>query len=230
MRIKTFARIFPVVALLLSCTHPFGGKKIKRGVISYAITYDSTMLEKVDPRLLPSALTVSFNENRTFNAIEALSGSVSISIISDPGKQLFVTMLKVFSKKLYHAEQYEKGKYPALYSRIPRVLISTDFEEMEMLGYRCKRVTGHFVDNPGYSFDIIYTDEIAISEPNKNTPYEAINGVLLVFDLKLNNTLMHIKAQSVERKRVSRKLFEIPDDYKEVDFQTITDLIYMLQQ
>jgi len=204
--------------------------KINEGQITYSIEYDSLTLEKIDKKILPTTLTVRFKDNNTFNSIEALSGAVNISIISQPSEERYVTLLKVFNKKLYHDEPYTSEHYPALYSKIPPVVIDSLQENIEYLGFKCKKVRGHFADSPDFKFDIIFTNEIQIEDPNINTPFESVKGVMLVFNLRFNKLNMFLKAQSVEEVSINTNEFQIPSDYKHVDFTTMSELVYLLQQ
>lgn len=214
---------------LVSCG-PKHSKNITEGVIEYDIDYDSITLSRIDKKVLPSSLVVQFQDNNTINTIEALSGAVTISIISQPRKREFVTLLKVFNKKLYHDEPYTEGLYPALYARIPKVVIDSLNQECNFLGFKCFRVQGYYVDTPDSRFEIIYTNDISIDNPNQNTPFEGIEGVMLAFNLRLSKVNMFLKAREVRKSRISGKAFTIPDDYKRVDLQTMTDLLYLLQQ
>lgn len=213
-----------------SCSEIIRKKGINEGVIKYEITYDSSTSSKVDVRLLPSSLIIKFKDNNTLNTIDAFSGAISISIICNNTNQQFVTLVKVFNKKLYHQEQSTEGKYPALYSKIPTVNVLPNHEPCKFLGYQCYKAKGFFSDKPESEFEIIYTKEIAINNPNINTPFEGIDGVLLAFNLRINSLMMHLKAKSVKKSQISDETFSVPTDYNEVDFQTITDLIYLLQQ
>jgi hypothetical protein len=215
--------------LMSSCEskHP---KEIREGQIDYCIEYDTLTLSRIDKKILPSSLIVRFCNNNTINTIDALSGAVTISIISQPSKKEFATLLKVFNKKLYHSEPYANGQYPALYARIPKVIIDTLVNDCDYLGFQCKSVMGYFADNPDSKFEIIYTKQISIDKPNLNTPFENIDGVMLGFNLRFNRIDMRLRARSVTKTKVNADAFSIPPDYKKVDFQTMTDLIYLLQQ
>ena len=148
------------VLTISSCNDIIGRKKIKEGIIKYEITYDSLTGKKIDVRMLPSALTVKFKDNNTLNTIEAFSGAISISIISNHTNQQFITLVKVFNKKLYHEEPNTAEKYPALYARIPSVKITSNDEPCKYLGYHCYKAKGYFADQPDSEFEIIYTKEI----------------------------------------------------------------------
>jgi len=215
---------------ITSCREIITKKRIKEGVIKYEITYDSATSKKMDIRLLPSSLIVKFKDNNTLNTIDAFSGAISISIISNHVNQQFVTLVKVFNKKLYHEEPNTDGKYPALYAKIPSVKIISNHEPCRFMSYRCYKAKGYFADRPDSEFEIIYTKEIDINAPNINTPFEEIDGVLLAFNLRINSLMMRLEAKSVKKVKISDDTFSIPQDYTPVDFQTITDLIYLLQQ
>lgn len=219
-----------IAFVLYSCGDSAVRKRIKEGVIKYEINYSSATTQRIDKHFLPSSLIVRFKDNNTINTIDALSGAISISIINNHISQQFITMVKVFNKKLYHDESNTSGQYPALYSRIPNVIITSDGESCKFLGYNCTKALGYFADQPDSEFEIIYTKEIDIENPNTNTPFEQINGVMLSFNLRINSLTMQLKATSVKKSKIPPELFSIPPDYVRVDFQTITDLIYLLQQ
>ncbi|MCB8964493.1 MAG: hypothetical protein H6536_05585 [Bacteroidales bacterium] len=223
--------IFSLVLIVAtSCRDIIARKHIREGIIKYGISYDSTTTAKIDATLLPSLLTVKFKNNNTLNTIEALSGAITISIISNHTNHTFTTMAKVFNKKFYHEEANTEGKYPALYSGIPTVNLISDNEPCKFLGYKCFRAKGFFADKPNATFEIIYTQEIDIANPNINTPFQNINGVMLRFNLRMNTTMMQLTAESVKRSKISDDTFTTPSDYNAVDFKTITELIYLLQQ
>lgn len=219
-----------VILFTLSSCISKSPKQISEGLIEYDIEYDTLTLSRLDKKILPSSMVVRFSNNNTINTIDGLSGAISISIISQPSKKEFTTLLKVFNKKLYHSEPYTNGHYPAPYSRIPKVNIDTLITDCDYIGYKCKSVMGYFADRPDNKFKIIYTKQIAIDNPNLNTPFESIDGVMLGFNLRFNNLDMKLKARNVSKESIDKDLFKIPKDYKMVDFQTMTDLIYLLQQ
>ncbi|HDP75467.1 MAG TPA: hypothetical protein ENN49_06290 [Bacteroidales bacterium] len=219
-----------VILFSLSSCISKSPKEIGEGRIEYDIEYDTLTLSRVDKKILPSSLIVRFYNNNTINTIDALSGAVTISIISQPAKKEFTTMLKIFNKKLYYSEPYTNGHYPALYARIPKVNVDTLVKDFDYIGYKCKSVMGYFADNPERKFEIIYTKQIAIDNPNLNTPFESIDGVMLGFNLRFNNVEMKLRACNVTKENINADAFKIPEDYKKVDFQTMTDLIYLLQQ
>lgn len=229
-----YFRISIVLVLLIvffsSCREMIGRKRIKEGIIKYEITYDSITSKKTDTRLLPSALIVKFKDNNTLNIIDAFSGAISIAIISNHTNQQFITLVKVFNKRLYHEEPNTNGKYPALYAKIPPVKIVSNHEKCKFLGYNCYKAKGYFADQPNSEFEIVYTNEIDINSPNINTPFEEIDGVMLSFNLRINSLMMQLNAKSVKKAKIADEVFSIPPDYTFVDFQTITDLIHLLQQ
>lgn len=216
--------------ILCSCGGRVKNNSISEGVITYDITYDSAIQSRYDAWLLPSELIVRFNSNHSINSIEALGGAISISIIKNPERNEFSTLLKIFNKKLYHSEPIEQERYPALYSRMPAVKLISEGETCEFLGYSCTKAKGYFADNPDFPFEIIYTSQIQIENPNAHTPFEEVKGTLLQFNIRLNNLIMHATARSVKSEHVPLELFAPPSDYVVTDSQTIANLIYTLQQ
>lgn len=218
------------VVAISSCNSITGKKHINEGIIKYEITYDSITSKKIDTRLFPSALLVQFKNNNTLNTIDVFSGTVSLSIAKNEMLQQYITLVKVFNKKMYYDEPYVDGKYPALYARIPAVTLTSNNVPCKYLGYKCLKAKGYFADRRESEFEIIYTREIGIRSPNVNTPFEQIDGVMLTFNLRINSLMMILKAKSVRGNSIPDGIFEIPENYTRVDFQTITELIYLLQQ
>ena len=52
-------------------------------------------------------------------------------------------------------------------------------------GYKCK-LARVFIEDVPTPIDVYYTEDIHIENPNRNTPFSEINGVLLEFETTMN--------------------------------------------
>ncbi len=222
------AIIAGAASLCQSCGKKASRKNIIEGEITYTIGYDSIPM-KYDKDLLPSVMTIRFKDNNTSNTITGLSGAVSLSFINNVAMQSSITLVKLFNKKLYYLEPYDSTQYSISYSEMPKLSIQLTDETLVLNGYNCKKAVGQFADSTHLQFEIVYTNEIGIARPNAFTPFEAIDGVMLKFKIKLYNQVMTMEATEIKPVSVSMDEFSIPPDYEQVDRETIKEVILLLQ-
>ncbi len=214
---------------LISCNFFSKSSYSNQGVIDYAITYNDSVEPNYDPSLRPQKMVVKYKDRNMLNRIEAFSGAVFFTFIQNYEKMENVTLIKLLDKKLYFKEPMEVGGYPAAYSEMPELTFELLNETEKFLGYKCSKAIATFSDSTKQQFEILYTNELAVDNPNKNTPFEPINGVMLKFKVKLYELDMNIEAVSVKKGKVSEEDFVIPTDYELVNKETIYDVIYLLK-
>lgn len=229
MRQKILLIAIVLAAILCqSCSKKTARKNIAEGEITYTIGYDSIPL-KYDKDLLPSVMTIRFKDNNTSNTITGLSGAVSLSFINNVAMQSSITLVKLFNKKLYYLEPFDSTQYSISYSEMPKLSIRLTDETLVLNGYNCKKAIGYFADSTHLQFEIVYTNEIGINRPNAFTPFEAIDGVMLKFKIKLYNQVMSMEAIAIKPVSVPMEEFSIPPDYEQVNRETIKEVILLLQ-
>ncbi len=222
--------LFLVILLSSSCcTRSNLKKEFTKGYIEYSISYDQTTPLKIDADLLPKVMLIKFYDNSILNKVEAFSGSVSLTYIINKELQKNITLVKLMNKKLYYEETIIEGKFPLSYNEMPGIEITKTDKTLNINGFHCNHAIGTLQDSTHYTFDIYYTKEIIIDNPNANTPFEAIDGIMLKFDVKLFNRLMSLSATKIKRTDISFEEFMIPPDYEQVTEETIQDVISLLQ-
>ena len=214
---------------LLSCNYLSNNKSYNEGVIDYTITYDDSIAPNYAPSLRPQKMVVKYKDKNMLNRIEAFSGAVFFTFIQNYEEQQNITLIKLLNKKLYYQEPMELGEYPSAYSEMPKLTFEYLNDTEKFLGYECNKVIATFADSTNQKFEILYTKEIAVENPNKNTPFEPIDGVMLKFRVKLYELDMNIEAISVTNGKVSMEDFVIPAEYELVNKETIYDVIYLLK-
>ena len=70
--------------------------------------------------------------------------------------------------------------------------IKTTGKTSVICGYHCKNAQVTFACNRNKVYDIWFTDEINVKDPNAGTPYKDIEGVLMDFFFVLGLSLIHI--------------------------------------
>jgi hypothetical protein len=227
--IATALVAFFIFSLFFGCNNPPPNVDFNEGYIEYDILYDKTIPFKYDPNLRPNKLTVKFKDRNSINKIEGLSGKFSFSFIQNFETQTNYTLIKIFSKKLFYQEPINPNAYPQAYADMPKLNISITDETEKILGLNCIKAIASSNDSLFEPFTIFYTNELGIQNPNVNSPFEDIDGVMLSFSVTLFNQKMSIRASNIKHARISDDEFTLPKDYEEVDYNTLLDLLELLQ-
>jgi hypothetical protein len=202
---------------------------LREGIIEYSVTYLDEDSSKYDPNIRPDRMVVRFKDNNTVNRIEALSGAFSFAFIQDLDSKTSTTLVKILNKKLFYQEPLQENRYHFAYQAMPSMTIEKVDEKENFLGFNCKKALATFNDSTSYSFEILYTDDIVVNMPNHNTPFEAIDGIMLKFSVIMFNQKMDIAATTVKPARLAKDEFIIPLEYEEVNYETMMELIYLFQ-
>jgi hypothetical protein len=232
---RVFKPGFGLIALSLfllvftfSCN--FNGRKgIKdEGVIEYSITYPDSATMRYESNMRPEKMIVKFKEKKTLTNIQGLSGAVSLSFIHNVDERLTIILVKLFNKKLFYTEKYNDGDLPLVYSQMPKVMLEPTSDNVKFQGYDCFRYIGVFEGDSLKKFDILFTNQIGIENPNEKTPYASINGLLMAFTVKLYGQTMNLRAISISKGNVHDSDFEVPRDYEMVSKETINDIFELM--
>ncbi len=223
--------VLVLIALILNLSCDFNGEKglNEEGVIEYAITYPDSSSMQFDSNMRPEKLVVKFKNKKTLTSIQALSGAVSLSFIHKSDESSTIILVKLFNKKLYYTENYNSGEMPLVYSQMPNVIIKPTNDIVEIQNYKCSRYIGSFEDDSLSKFDILFTNQIGVANPNEKTPYAAIDGLLMAFTIKMYGQTMSLNATSISKGKVHNSDFEIPKGYEMVSKETINDIFELMQ-
>jgi hypothetical protein len=219
-----------IILLTISGCSSFRSKKVfKEGTIEYAIQSEDQAKPGFNSHLVPNKIIVKFRDSNTSNTIEGLSGAVTLTYINNFEDQICIILVKLLNKKMYFEEPLVKSSLPSTYSGMPQLIIKKTDEIVNFQGYKCNKAIASFNDSTKYSFDILYTNEIKITNPNANTPFDSIDGVMLKFKVKLYRHLLSISATNIKQEDISMDNFTTPADYDKVPKRTIEDFISLLQ-
>jgi len=226
---KSFFKKLKLLVLLLftsvfyiSCINN-SEKFISEGVI----TFDAEVINKNHPfaGLAPSEMTTYFKKNHFHSEMSTMGIFVS-KFITNPDNKTFISMVRLFDVKNALIENEKAiNEELALYEL---ELIETD-ESKIIAGYNCKKVIAVKKNQPNEKFEVFYTNELDIENPNFSTPYEKIDGVVMKFRLKKLDLEMEFTANSVKKETVDQQLFELPKDYKIVSKEEMREFFKSVQ-
>lgn len=229
MRQQTYYYLLLFFLLTFSGCLDFKSKDFNEGTIEYSIQIEDEAQPSFNSSLLPNKIIVKFRNNNTSNKVEGLSGAVTLTYINNVDDKNCLILVKFLNKKLFFEEPMTSGNISTTYSGMPNITIKETNDSIVYQGYKCKKAIASFNDSSNYSFEILYTNDIKIVNPNANTPFESINGVMLKFKVKLYKHTMSITATTIKREHISMDNFTTPSDYVRVSKKTIEDFLSLLQ-
>lgn len=211
-----------IIGLFSSCKLKFDERGISEGIMQYNITYLED--EKNNPliSLLPVHLDMYFKEDNVLLTVEGWMGVFKSQFLKIADDNKAFTSLKVLNKKFYY-ECNEPSDFMGITDYKGLEIKFTD-KTKKILDYECKHAWVN-VPQTRVSFDLYYTNEIAIEAPNLHTPFEKVPGVLMEFRLEMNGIPMHLIASDIISKELKDDVFTIPQSYTKVQKEKVDELI-----
>lgn len=217
-------RVIVILVLIGSCLSCKQREKgyISEGKIEYKISYLENNLDNIATNLLPKKMLLSFNDRFCLTEIEGFMGVFSISLISDLKKNKDVTLVKFFDSKYVHYG--EKNEHSCIFDHVNIASLTFNETHKDKLGFSANTAE---IKEKGQTkpYEILFTNEIGAINPNSNNPFAEIEGVLLHFELQLNQLRMSLDATEIDSKEISEELFSIPEDYKVVSRENMCLLL-----
>jgi GLPGLI family protein len=214
-RIPFFLLIVAITVGQWGCSSPTNPKYISEGVIEYKAT-------PVDPdnsmaALAPSKMLVKFKDNFCAAEMTAGMGLFTTSFVSDPKRKTFTHMVKLINQKFAVIMGPDSIKNEV--DADPKPIIQKMDETKKIAGYTCKKAHVTYANNAQAPFDIWYTKELNIENPNWSNPYHEIDGVLMEYQLKRYGLELRFNAISVSKASIDESIFSLPSEYKIISRQ-----------
>lgn len=199
-----------------------GGKHINQGEIHYNVDY----IGKIGPmpkEVLPKNLIVSFKDNKILFEMISSFGNSGILNLANPEKGIFDTYFSLFSLKYFYA--VEPGEqFPGL-EAMKGIVIRKTTKTSVICGFNCKNAEVTFPADREKVYEIWYTNEINVNNPNAATPFSQIDGVLMSFFFFLGTAELQFDAETVYKKEIPDEAFERREKFLRVSREEIDKLI-----
>lgn len=211
-KIKIFLIITVLILSFTDNTFAKGKKKFS-GTITYNITYPENSLGAEVLAMMPSTMSITIKGVMTKTVIPtAMVNTVQILNTEEKnGYQLMDIMGQKYAIKTT-AKDLEKD------NDVKDVKITYLDEEKEIAGYKCKKAEIKYSADTDteLTISVYYTDEISLKSFNVFNPlYKDIKGMLMEYSIEGQNDVnMKFTAQSVKKRKVSKKEFEVSKDYQ----------------
>jgi hypothetical protein len=190
-----------------------GGRYISQGEIHYNIDYKGNF-GAMPKEVLPKNLIVSFKNNKILFEMISSFGNSGILNLANPEKGIVDTYFSLFTLKYFYAVQPGE-QYPG-FEAMQGIIIRNTNKTSVICGFNCKNAEVTFPSDRNRVYQVWYTNEINIKNPNIATPFSQIDGVLMSFFFFLGTAELHFDAETVYKKEIPDITFERRDRYLRV--------------
>ncbi len=219
-----FCGMVLLVVFFGACKRSVFTDNIKEGVIQYDVVYTNNSPRNFPMQLLPKTMELRFNEHFVSYNIEDRVGLFSICNINDLSNRSHTTIIKVFDKK--YAYKGERNEAPLFFSNSLYTITPTS-DTSRLIGVLCQKANIN-IARPTKNFDVLYYTNIGVQNPNANTPYEKIDGLLLDFIVQLKSLDMRLVAKNIEEQSIPDSEFIVADSYKFITKSKMEEIITTL--
>lgn len=202
---------FLSIAFLSQACSDFFKKDIKEGVIEFKA--EAVSAKDNASLTVPDKMTVKFKNGYTAAELEAGLGFAKMKFISDPVKKQFRSQIFFIMEKKQSVMELDELKKTNYY--LPDYDVVYGNETKEIAGYKCKNATIKFKDGTP-SYDVWFTRDIGIKDPNWSNAYYKVDGVLMDYRLKKYGLELHFTATSVSEATIDNGYFNIPAEFEMV--------------
>ncbi len=223
---KRFLQSVSLVLLLLmvgSC-----GQDDEKVVAEGVIVYAASVVDQSNPMasMAPSKMTIKFKDNKSSAEMSAGMGLFTTCFISNPSTKTLTQLVKLLNKKFSLVLDH-----PAIVKENEAYKFElTPCKETKLIaGYKCEKAHIKMLDESGSEFDVFYTKDLAIENPNFANPFHMIDGVLMEYQMKKFGLEMKFTAKSVKKEDVDDSEFELPAEFKPISAEEMATLFESLQ-
>lgn len=216
--------LFIVVILAVtgcSCKEK-GLKNIDQGEIHYNIDYIGSV-GSVPREVMPKNLVLSFKNNKILFEMVSLFGNSGIINLSNPEKGIFDIYFSLFTIKYFYAAA--SGELFPGFDSMDGMILKKTSKSSVICGFKCKNAEVTFPSDKNKIYEVWYTNEIKVKNPNASNPFSQIDGVLMSFFFLLGPTELHFTAETVYKKEIPDETFDRREKFVRVSRDDINKFI-----
>lgn len=228
MRKHPFLKALFFSLFILVVSQGCGKKGSSSGVSEGVIEYEAEAIDKTHPMadLAPNKMIVRFKDNMSCIELSAGMGLFSTTFISNPDNFTMTQLVKLLNKRYVHVFDTNELKQE---NSGPKMVIEKTNETKVIASYKCKKAIVKFPGSQIPSFEVFYTNEIGIENPNWCNPFAELDGVLMQYQMKRHGIELRFTAKSVSSADVDDSMFEVPEEYKAIDKKELDELFNAFQ-
>lgn len=206
--------------LLFAGTCEETNNSFSQGIITYDVSYPRPIEDKWMEKLMPSEMELMFKNNNINTELTFGLGMIKIGYITNTQDKHLHELLKFMRNR--NVSHRGTKQVDELISKIPDHKIELLPDTKSIAGLLChKAIVKVASPTEPYTYDLWYTKQIKIKDPNWCTPFKEIPGVLMEYRVERFNVVMHFTAIEVEQTELPDTEFLVPQKYKEISIEAM---------
>lgn len=214
-----------VILSISSCDSGSGSskEKVSEGKIVYQLTYPQFDKDNIFTSMFPTEMTFKFKDNNTKNELKTSMAVFSTSLLANAKEKKVTHLVRIANK--YSGVEMDSVEIMEEYGKKPDGMKITPTDSTkEIAGYLCHHARVTFESDPSKDFDIFYTNEIGVKDPNWCTPFHEVSGVLMEAKVNKFNIDMHMIATEVVPEKYSNDEFLVTVKYDPITVAEMADI------
>jgi GLPGLI family protein len=200
-----------------------GSGPIDEGVIVYELSYPQFTEDNIFTSMFPREMTFKFKGNDTKSELKTSMAVFSTSLLAEHDKRTLTHLVRIASK--YSGLIMDSAQIVNEYGKAPEGMRIEHTEQTKTIaGFECRHARVTFDSDPERDFDLYYTMDIAIHDPNWCTPFHEIKGVLMEARVNKFNIDMHMVAKSVAPQKFDASEFTVTQKFQPITFEELEDI------
>jgi hypothetical protein len=199
-----------------------GGRFMTQGEIHYDVQYEG-QVSKMPLEIMPKNLIVSFKDDNIIYELISPIGNSGIINLSNPSKEIYDTYLSLFTVRYFYSSK--PGELYPGFEAMRGLEIKKTSKSAVICGFKCKNAEVTLPSDRSKIYNVWYTEEIPVKNPNASTPFYQIDGVLMSFFFFIGRSEFHFEAQNIYKKEIPDKTFERKEKFKKVSKNDINRFI-----
>lgn len=191
--------------------------------LRYNIEYLEEKAGDIPTKILPGTMNAYYSKHHVYTSIDGFFGQFTLVQIADLRRKQVTTLLDFFGTQVCYTGR--PGELPASIIEPDQLQTRNTGDTLTIGGFLSERVE---VETAVGKFDIYFTREIRIRNPNIVTPYLNVHYPLTRFRIQLSHLKMQLTCKNSEYESIDSEIFNIPSEYKEVNRETMEDIINSL--
>lgn len=198
-------------------------KKISEGKIVYKLSYPQFEEDNIFTSMFPREMTFMFKDNNTKNELKTSMAVFSTSLLANAKEKKVTHLVRIANK--YSGLEMDSVEIMEEYGKKPDDMVITPTDSTkEIAGYLCHHARVTFANDSAKAFDIFYTNDLGVENPNWCTPFNEIKGVLMEAKVNKFNIDMHMIATAVVAEEYPEEDFIVTQEYQPISVQEMADI------
>lgn len=197
--------------------------EIDEGKIIYELSYPQFQDDNIFTSMFPREMTFKFKDHNTRNELKTSMAVFSTVLLANTDEKKVTHLVRIANS--LSGVVLDSTQIMEEYGKKPEGMKITRTDSTKMIaGYLCHHARVTFESDSAQDFDLFYTNDIGIEQPNWCTPYYEIEGVLMEAIVNKFNIQMKMTAKQVVAEEYPEEEFQVTQEFKPITVEEMADI------